>query len=77
MCQVCDATDTYLNSHHMDSWDFFVEKRYDEDNGVCLCHKCHERFHQIYGHGMNTRFQFREYTELMKVIIKIAEGRES
>lgn len=77
MCQICGTTDAYLNSHHLDSWDFFIEKRFDQLNGICLCHACHERFHKIYGHGMNTQYQFREYEELMKVIIKIAESQES
>ena len=77
MCQICGTTDTYLNSHHLDSWDFFVEKRFNQDNGICLCHKCHDRFHSIYGSGMNTQYQFREYESLMESIMKFAESSES
>ena len=71
MCQICGKTDIYLNSHHLDSYDTFIEKRFDESNGICLCQKCHDRFHSIYGHGKNTRYQFKEFSELMNLIMKI------
>lgn len=47
--------------HHLDGWDNFKEKRYDESNGITLCKICHKNFHSIYGYGNNTKEQFEEW----------------
>ena len=31
--------------HHIKSWIDFPESRYDVENGVALCHKCHMKVH--------------------------------
>jgi 5-methylcytosine-specific restriction endonuclease McrA len=61
VCQLCHRYGIPLNSHHLNSWDLFVEQRYELDNGVTLCVRCHERFHSIYGRGKNTLFQFQQF----------------
>jgi len=71
-CQICGATNTYLNSHHCNSWDMFEEERFDIDNGITLCQECHKNFHAVYGVGRNTKFQFEEYQKLAAIIIKVA-----
>lgn len=67
ICQVCHKYGIPLNSHHLNSWDLFVEQRYDLDNGITLCVRCHERFHSIYGRGKNTRFQFLQFKKSMSL----------
>lgn len=47
-----------LNAHHLNSWDWAVQQRYDVENGRTLCHSCHDSFHFICGRGKNTREQF-------------------
>ena len=47
--------------HHLDGWDNFKEKRYDDTNGITLCEICHKNFHSIYGYGNNTKQQFEEW----------------
>ena len=47
--------------HHLDGYDNFKDKRYDETNGITLCHNCHYNFHSIYGRGNNTKEQFEEW----------------
>lgn len=71
-CQVCFKQDTFLNSHHMNSWDFFLEERYVLKNGVTLCSSCHDRFHEIYGRGQNTRFQFQQFKEMVQLLRQLA-----
>lgn len=67
-CQVCEASEVYLHSHHCNSWDFFVDERFDVDNGVTLCSDCHMQFHTIYGHGRNTKYQFEEFQQFVGLI---------
>lgn len=47
--------------HHINSYDIHKDQRYDIDNGVVMCEKCHKDFHSKYGYGKNTREQFEEY----------------
>lgn len=72
-CQVCLKENTYLNSHHMNSWDMFTKERYDINNGVTLCYQCHNKFHDIYGRGRNTKFQFKEFKETIQLLKKLAQ----
>lgn len=67
-CQVCGLRRSSLHSHHINSWDVFVAERYDLNNGITLCKTCHEKFHQVYGKGFNTKYQFMEFRDLVAVI---------
>lgn len=59
-CIVCGDT-RRLNAHHLDGFNWAIEKRFDLENGVCMCKKCHCDFHSVYGVGSNTKEQFIEY----------------
>ena len=75
VCQLCFAYGVSLHSHHLNSWDLFVEQRYVLANGITLCSDCHERFHSIYGNGKNTAYQFQQYKksyDLMKQAFKLS-----
>lgn len=62
-CQVCNQVGGKLNAHHLDGWNWAIDKRFDTDNGVTLCEGCHDEFHNIYGKGNNTKEQFKEFKE--------------
>jgi predicted HNH restriction endonuclease len=68
ICQVCQKYGVALHSHHLNSWDIFIDQRYDPENGICLCSNCHETFHSIYGKGRNTYKQFLQFIEARKLI---------
>jgi 5-methylcytosine-specific restriction endonuclease McrA len=72
-CIVCGNGNTYLHSHHLNSYDMFVNDRYNVSNGATLCVNCHSAFHRIYGRGNNTKYQFEQFAEMMKFIINIAK----
>jgi len=60
-CDKCQVRGTSLNAHHMNSWAFFKEDRFDLSNLVCLCDACHREFHSTYGNGKaspNTKEQY-------------------
>lgn len=74
-CQCChiksqNQKSIILNAHHLDGYNWCEEKRVDVDNGITLCKECHDKFHNIYGRGNNTKEQFEEFMILFK------EGRE-
>lgn len=63
-CQCCgDSKGGNLNAHHLDSWDWCKELRFDINNGITLCNICHDDFHGMYGFGGNTRDQWDEYMD--------------
>ena len=60
-CVVCGSKyDTKV--HHLNGFSWDIENRINPDNGVCLCNRCHEIFHKLYGKGNNTKEQFEEWT---------------
>ena len=48
-CVKCGSKEK-LNAHHIFAWQFYPEKRYDVNNGMTLCEKCHIKIHQKYGY---------------------------
>lgn len=61
-CQNClDNTGGNLVAHHLYSYADNELVRYDIDNGITLCEKCHKKFHDTYGYGVNTLEQFVEF----------------
>lgn len=70
-CVCCDDSwrpghDVKFNAHHLYNWGDYPERRYDIDNGVTLCVKCHNEFHRIYGKHHNTPDQFFSYLTTIK-----------
>lgn len=47
--------------HHLDGYNWCIEKRTDDTNGITLCRSCHSNFHAQYGKGNNTKEQFEEW----------------
>lgn len=60
-CQHCGVRGGRLNAHHLDGYNWCVERRFDITNGVTLCKDCHRDFHKKYGYKNNTEQQFEEF----------------
>jgi len=70
-CIVPGCNNHDLESHHLDNWSDYPEKRYDLDNGITLCIEHHKSangysFHTIFGHNGNIQEQFIEWIEMFK-----------
>ena len=48
-CQECGERGGVLNAHHIKSFSEFPSLRYDENNGITLCHDCHKHLHKTKG----------------------------
>lgn len=47
-CQVCgDNKGGNLNAHHKFPWKDFPQLRFDINNGITLCEKCHIEIHRL------------------------------
>lgn len=80
-CQICGAHNykgkgktVSLVAHHLDCFKDFPDKRYDIDNGVTLCDKCHNQFHIVYG-KRTTRQQYDNYIKQIKKYAKLTENQ--
>jgi Zn finger protein HypA/HybF involved in hydrogenase expression len=62
-CGVPFSEGTAVHAHHLDGWHWAIDKRFDLNNGVALCNKCHYAFHSKYSTQNNTNFQYVEFKE--------------
>ena len=60
-CDRCKHIGGVLHGHHMNNWKQYPDERYDYNNIVCLCYKCHREFHTLYGSINNTKIQYSEF----------------
>ena len=61
-CRCCkNKVNKNANVHHLDGYNWCIEKRLDDDNAITLCDNCHSNFHSIHGYGNNTKKQFEEW----------------
>lgn len=59
-CDYCSNIGGKLNAHHMNSWSENIDERFELDNLVCLCKRCHKLIHSIFGQK-TTKEQYDEF----------------
>lgn len=64
-CVICGKRGK-INAHHLDGWNWCIDKRLDIDNAVTLCEHHHKSFHKQYGYGHNTKEQYEEWIQQIK-----------
>lgn len=45
-CKICGYKGKYLEAHHIEKWSTNFNLRYEIDNGITLCKKCHKEHHR-------------------------------
>ena len=68
-CQCCGKRGGNLNAHHLYNFAEYEDLRYNVENGITFCEKCHlvnypNSFHSIYGEKNNTPEQVYEYINM-------------
>lgn len=53
-CVICGSKNK-LNAHHIYSWKYYPELRYDINNGATLCESCHIKIHKKYGYDSDKK----------------------
>ena len=71
-CQCCGIKHKDIEAHHIKNFSEHIESRYDGNNGITLCKKCHNpnrigSFHNIYGMKNNNQEQLDEYIKNYKI----------
>ncbi len=61
-CDICSSKKK-LHSHHLNGYVCDKENRYNVENGVCLCRKCHLEFHSTYGLKNVTKEQYIKFKQ--------------
>lgn len=60
-CQKCQQRGGRLTAHHIYAWATYPDKRFDIDNGSCLCKACHREFHNIYGTRKSVHKEYKKW----------------
>ncbi len=60
-CCICNQRGGKLRSHHIKGWTENPTLRFDLENGVCMCHACHQSFHKKYKYRGNNCQQIKEF----------------
>ena len=53
-CKKCGSK-IKLNAHHILSWKYYPNLRYEVSNGITLCENCHIKIHQKYGYDCSKK----------------------
>lgn len=63
-CMCCGSRGFEINAHHIFNYATHKDMRFDLDNGITLCKKCHKQFHSKYGITENNYTQINEFIKL-------------
>ena len=70
-CVICDRTNVYLESHHLNCYSKYPNERLDLQNGICVCRRCHQTFHKLHGKEHTTKFQFQQFVKTAEIFKKL------
>lgn len=63
-CQKCKIRGEKLCAHHIQNFADYPRLRFEVDNGIAFCVKCHKLFHKLYGFK-NNKQQIYDYLPQM------------
>jgi len=66
-CVVCSSLQG-REAHHMNHSKYFIDERYNVDNGITLCKKCHSLFHTDYKKSYREKCTAEDFNNFIKII---------
>ena len=69
-CTVCTRGPTdgiTRHAHHLNHSTYFIEQRFDVENGTTLCERCHVHFHNDYKNSTREKCTVHDYNEYKKL----------
>jgi len=75
-CQKCGDNSGHLIPHHIESFADYPNLRFDINNGITLCKRCHTYFHSKYSTHHNNRKQLNEFLNEKQESIITQRGRQ-
>lgn len=65
-CQCCKDYGGILNAHHIHNFAKYIDLRFELNNGITFCKKCHIKFHHLYGTKDNNIEQLNKFLIYME-----------
>lgn len=59
-CNICSSSEK-LHAHHLNGFLLDEANRLNIENGVCLCQKCHIKFHTDFGKKNNIKAEYEQF----------------
>ena len=72
VCDVCGSNKS-RQAHHKNSGSYFPEDRFDPDNGITICRKCHTNYHTNYHRSFRIKCTEYDYKNFKSLIEKLKE----
>lgn len=72
VCIVCNSNKE-RQAHHKNSGSYFPLERFDLDNGVCVCRKCHTNYHTNYHRSFRIKTTKYDFANFLSLIEKLGE----
>jgi len=67
VCQVCTSRKS-RHAHHVNHAAYFQDQRFNPENGVCLCAKCHSQFHNNFKRSTREKCDRSDYDNFIALI---------
>ena len=66
VCKVCGSRER-RQAHHLNHASYYTELRFDVNNGVCMCAKCHSKYHNDYHSSTKVRCTAVDWKNFMSL----------
>ena len=66
-CVVCGSIYN-RHAHHINHSTYFIDERFDENNGICLCGGCHMNFHCNYKRSYRQKCDRYDFDNFMVLV---------
>ena len=66
-CKICNSLQK-REAHHINHSDYFEGMRFDVNNGVTLCKKCHSQYHTNYHNSFREKCDRKDLENFVRLV---------